>query len=80
MDAIYAHARLYDLDLDSRSQWVGKATNQRGMLSATREAISIQLATTVGYCLRDLDLDLKTFILLTNLFFVFKFACDLEKV
>ena len=24
MDAIYAHARFDDLDLDARSQWVGK--------------------------------------------------------
>ena len=26
MDAIYAHARFDDLDLDARSQWVGKGT------------------------------------------------------
>ena len=35
-----------------------KATNQRCMLSGTNQTISITLATTVGYILRDLDLDL----------------------
>ena len=34
-----------------------KARNQRSMLSATKQAISIKLATKVGHFLRDLDLD-----------------------
>ena len=34
-----------------------KAKNQRCMLSATKQAISIELATTVGHFLLDLDLD-----------------------
>ena len=50
MDALYAHAR-FD-DLNARSQWVGKGKN-----SASKQAISIKLATTVGHFLRDLDLD-----------------------
>ena len=34
-----------------------KQNNQRCMLSATQQAISITLATTAGHFLRDLDLD-----------------------
>ena len=34
-----------------------KAENQRCMLLATKPAISIKLATTVGHFLHDLDLD-----------------------
>ena len=45
MDVLYAHARFDDLDLDARSQWVGNGKNQRRMLSATKQAISITLAT-----------------------------------
>ena len=57
MGARHAHARFDDLDLDARSQWVGKGkTNQRWMLSATTQAISIKLARTVShFYLRDLD-------------------------
>ena len=51
MDAIYA--RLDNLDLVARSQWVGKGK----MLSAAKQATSIKFDTTVGHCLRDLDLD-----------------------
>ena len=54
MDAIYAHARVDNLDLDARSQWVGKYKNQRWMLSVTKQAISITLATTVGHILHGL--------------------------
>ena len=59
MDALCAHARFQDdLDLDARSQWVGKGNkNQRCMLSATEQAISITLATAVGHILRDRDLE-----------------------
>ena len=48
MDALYAHLLLDDLDLDARSQWVGKTKIQRCTLSATKQAISI-LAATVGH-------------------------------
>ena len=48
MDAIYGHARFGDLNLDVWSQWPAKARNQRCMLSATKQAINIKLATTVG--------------------------------
>ena len=48
---------LDDPDLDARSQWVGKGKkNQRCMLSATEQSISIKRAATVGHFLRDLDL------------------------
>ena len=51
MDAIYAH----DLDLDARSQWVGKGKqNQLWMLSATKQTISIKRATTLGEFVRDI--------------------------
>ena len=57
MDAIHAHVRFDSLDLDARSQWVGrgKTKNQRCMLSATKQAISSKLATTVCHFVRDLD-------------------------
>ena len=42
MDALYAHAR-FD-DLDAKSQWVGN-----GKISATKQAIRIKLATTLGH-------------------------------
>ena len=53
----YDFARFDDFDLDALSQWDGKPKYQRCMLSATKRAISIKLATTVGHILRDLDLD-----------------------
>ena len=43
--------------------------NQRCMLSASKPAISIKLATTVGHFLRELDLDF------ANVFFLFFSAC-----
>ena len=52
MDAIYAHPRCDDLDLDARSQWVGKGQQKSTlcMLSATKQKISIiKLVTTVGH-------------------------------
>ena len=48
----YAPARFDDLDLDARSQQRQKK-NQRWMLSATKQAINIELATTVDHFLRD---------------------------
>ena len=44
MDALYAHARFDDLDLDARN-----ATHQRCMFSAPKQAPSIKLATTVNF-------------------------------
>ena len=38
-----------DRDLDARPQWIGKANNQRCMLSATKQVISIKLTTAVGH-------------------------------
>ena len=49
MDAIYAHDHFNDLDLEARSQWVSKGKNQCCMFSASKQAISIKLATTVGH-------------------------------
>ena len=47
MDAIYAHAHFDDLYLAARSQWVCKVkTSQRCMMSATKQAINVKLATT----------------------------------
>ena len=59
MDAIYARARFNDLTLMQGHSGSAEANNQRCMLSATKWAIGlhIKLATTVGYFLRDLDLD-----------------------
>ena len=50
MDALYSHVRVVDLALDTRSQ-LGqqREKNQRLMLSATKQALSIKLATTVGH-------------------------------
>ena len=58
MDAPYAHARVDDLVHDARSQWVDKGKkNQRCVVSATKQAIRIKLATTEVHFLRYLDLD-----------------------
>ena len=49
MDAIHAHARFDDLDLDAESQWVGKGKQiSVECCRQTKQAISIKLATTVG--------------------------------
>ena len=58
MYALYAHVRFDDLDLDARSQWVGKG--KKSALHAFgnyKQAIDINVATTVGYVLLDLELD-----------------------
>ena len=58
MDAQYAHDPFDDLDLNARSQWVFKGkTIKSCMFSASKQAISIQFATTAGHFIRDLDLD-----------------------
>ena len=71
MDALYAHARVDDLDLDAISQWVSKG--KKIAFSATKQATSIKLATKVGhFC--DLDLDCKCFKYgLSNLFTILVF-------
>ena len=69
MDAIYTRARFDDLDLNARSQWVGKGKNQQRMLSlsATKQAISMKRARTVAHLY--VTLPLQTFIWLDHLFF-----------
>ena len=58
MHGMYAHARVDALDLDIRSQWVGKGkTTERWIISTTKHEISIKLATTVGHFLRALDFE-----------------------
>ena len=59
MNALYDYVRFDDLDLDSRSQCVGKGKNNQGcMLSAMKQAISIKLTTMVGHFFkRDFDRD-----------------------
>ena len=65
MDAIYAHAPFDDRDLDARSQWVGNGKNLCCMLSATKQTISIKLATTADYFY--VTLTLQTFMRLNHL-------------
>ena len=48
---------LMTLTLMQGHSGLAKAKNERCMLSATKQAISIKLATTVGHFLRDFDLD-----------------------
>ena len=55
MDAICARARFGDLDLDARSRWAGKGKQIGVECSATKQAIRIKLAATVGQFLHDLD-------------------------
>ena len=43
MHGIYAHALLYDRDLNARSQWLST-----GNTSARKQAVSIKSVTTVG--------------------------------
>ena len=51
MDAIHGHACFDDLDLDARSQWVGKCVKTSVVCSRQqiKQAINIKLATTVGH-------------------------------
>ena len=71
MDAIYAHARFDDLGLGARSQWVGKGNTINVACSrASKQTISIKLATTVGHFLFFIfymTLTLQTFIWLDQL-------------
>ena len=49
MHGVNVHARVNDLDLDARSQWVGKGNTISVELSRQlKQATSIKLATTVG--------------------------------
>ena len=67
MDAIYAHARFVDLDLDARSRLVGKGKKSALHAPATKQTVSINLATTVGYFYVTLTLTLQTFIWIAQL-------------
>ena len=56
MDTLYIFkkmlilARFADLDLDAKSQWVGKGEiNQRCMLWTTKQTRSLKLAATVDH-------------------------------
>ena len=54
MDALYAQARFDYRDLDARLRRVGKSN--KSALHATKQTISIKLATTLGLFLRDLGM------------------------
>ena len=69
---IYAHACFDDLDARSHNR-SAKAKNQHCMLSATKQAISIKLATTVGLLFFYVPFTLQTFIWLVQLGFVWVF-------
>ena len=46
----YAHARVDDLDLDAKSQWVGKCNKSAlNYFSQLKQAISNKRDTTVGH-------------------------------
>ena len=47
-DTLYAHSHFYDLDLDAVTVGQQRHKSQRCMVSATKQAISIILPTTVG--------------------------------
>ena len=47
MHDMYAHHRVDDLDLDARSQWVGKST-QKSALNYLYKRQALTLATTEG--------------------------------
>ena len=53
MYAIYAHARFVHVDLDARSQWIGK--DKIMALHALGNQESNRLSTTVRHLLHDLD-------------------------
>ena len=75
MDAIHGHACFDDLNLDARSQWVGKCVKTSVVCSRQliKQAINIKLATTVGHFY--VSMTLQTVIWLDQLvsfsFFVF---------
>ena len=51
MDVLYARARVDDLDIDARPQWVGKGKNKsalHALLSANKQALNL-LQLTVGH-------------------------------
>ena len=62
MDVIYAHARLDDLDLDARSQSVGKGKHTNKISVECSRHLNKQEAFNlleVGHYLRDFELDLE---------------------
>ena len=48
MGYIYAHARADYLDLNVRSQWLGRKKRQSCIILTSKQTINIKLATTVG--------------------------------
>ena len=63
MHGIYAHSHFDDLDLDARSQWVGKGKKYSVELSRLlSKQISIKLAAMVGPFLCDLDFAKEKFV------------------
>ena len=83
MDALYARARFDDMTLTLMQVHSGlvKATNQRFMLSVTKQSIRIKLAATVGHFLRVFHLDFEDdyvyglSILFSILSFIFLLPC-----
>ena len=76
MDALYAHARFEDLDLDAKKAKAkqNSALHALGNKQATRS----KLATTGNHFLRDLDLDFTNVYMVCRsrfLFFCFLFFC-----
>ena len=76
MHGKYFHAHVNDLDLDARSQWVGKGKKISVDFLTTKQAVSIKLAktltlATVGHFY--VTLTFKTFTCLDHLSFFSKF-------
>ena len=71
MDSLYAHVHFDDLDLDARSQWVGKGAKISALhaLGSYEQAVSLKLATTVGHFDVTLTLTLQPCIRLVHLVF-----------
>ena len=76
MDAIYMIMLvLVTLTLMQGHNGSAKAKNQHCMLSATKQAISMKLATKLDHLLRDLDLDCVNVIWFDRLVFNFPDPC-----
>ena len=73
MDALYARTLFDDLDLDARSQWISKGKKSVVHAFATKQTISIKLATTVALFYMTLTLTLQMFIYIWLVLFCFPF-------
>ena len=69
---IYAHARFDDLDLMQGHSGSAKATFQCSIILTTKQAISIELPTTVDHFLHDLDFANMYYVWLEHLFFLLR--------